>query len=187
MPGIDAAARDFANLFDRLGLPYAIMGGLAVRVHAVPRATFDVDFTVAVPRGSLPTLYAEVERLGYAVPEAQKGGWIDTVRGLPVVKFQLTLADRPLDVDAFLAETPFQRELLARRVRVSADGWEAWFVTAEDLILLKLLAGRPKDRTDVADTLFIQGNPDVEYLRRWAGRLGVSAELAEALAAASDM
>ena len=166
MPGIDDAARDFAALFDRHGLPYAIMGGLAVRVHAIPRPTFDVNFTVAVPRDALPALYPEVEQLGYVVSDAQKGGWIDTVGGLPVVKFQVILAGRPLDIDAFLAETPFQAEVLARRVRVAADGWEAWFVTAEDLVLSKLLAGRPKDRIDVTDTLFIQGDLDVDYLRR---------------------
>ena len=36
----------FGRLFDRLGIPYAIMGGWAVRVYALPRPTYDVDFTV---------------------------------------------------------------------------------------------------------------------------------------------
>lgn len=109
MTGVDDAARDFAAVFDRLGLPYAIMGGLAVRLHAIPRPTFDVDFTVAVARDALPTVYREAMELGYAVPTAQAAGWVDTVRGLPVVKFQLFVGGRALDVDVFLAETPFQQ------------------------------------------------------------------------------
>lgn len=181
MKGVDAAARDFAALFERLQVPYAIMGGLAVRVHAIPRPTFDVDFTAALPRSELATLYRAAEELGYAVPDVQRAGWIDTVRGLAVVKLQLFLGDWAIDIDVFLAETPFQHALLSRRQRVAADGWEAWFVTPEDLILLKLLADRPKDRIDVADTLFIQGRVDEEYLRRWATTLGIVSQLDAAL------
>ena len=61
--------------------------------------------------------------------------------------------------------------------------WAGWFVTAEDLILLKLLADRPKDRIDIADTLFIQGRVDESYLRHWATTLGVVPQLDAALAA----
>ena len=48
----------FASLFDRLGIPYAIMGGWAVRVYALPRPTYDIDFTIILDRDRLPALYA---------------------------------------------------------------------------------------------------------------------------------
>lgn len=179
--GLDDVARDFVALFEKKEFPYALMGGLAVRLYALPRATYDVDFTVSIPREALGGLYQEVETLGYSVPHAQAGGWIDTVRGMPVIKFQWYIGTRAIDIDVFLAETPFQAELLKRRVRHSGEGWGGWFVTAEDLILLKLLANRPKDRVDIGDILFIQGDPDIEYLRRWAGELGVADQLDEAL------
>ena len=41
-----AALHRFVRLFDRLQIHYAIMGGWAVRVYALPRPTFDVDFTI---------------------------------------------------------------------------------------------------------------------------------------------
>ena len=47
MQTLDEAARDFIALFERMGIPYAVMGGMAVRIYALPRPTFDVDFTVA--------------------------------------------------------------------------------------------------------------------------------------------
>ena len=53
-------------------------------------------------------------------------------------------------------------------------------VSPEDLVLLKLLAGRPKDFVDVGDILFIQGQLDQEYLHRWATQLGISSALEEA-------
>ena len=40
------------------------MGGLAVRVYGIPRATYDIDFTLAVQRELLSILFEEVESLG---------------------------------------------------------------------------------------------------------------------------
>jgi hypothetical protein len=181
MKGLDDVAVELVRLFESEGIPYALMGGLAVRIHAVPRPTYDVDFTILLPRSELSRFYQLVENLGYSVPVAQQTGWVDTVKGLPVVKIQFFIGDRTIDVDVFLAETQYQRHLLTRRQHHRAEGLEAWFVTAEDLILLKLLAGRAKDHLDVADILFIQGELDRDYLRHWARELGISAELERAL------
>ena len=181
MKGLDDAARRCVDLFDQLGVPYAIMGGLAVRIHALPRPTFDVDFTASLSRDALSKLYQAAERLGFSIPRAQRTGWVDQVHGLPVIKFQWFLDERAIDVDVFLAETPFQLKVLDRRQRQTAEGLVAWFVTPEDLILLKLLAGRPKDRADIADILFIQGPLDESYMKTWAASLGVSDALDAAL------
>jgi hypothetical protein len=72
--------------------------------------------------------------------------------------------------------------LLARRVREQFDDVPIWVVSAEDLVLLKLLAGRPRDLADVGDVMFTQGDLDRDYLHRWAGELGVLPELERALA-----
>lgn len=64
----------FGRLFDRLGIPYAIMGGWAVRVYALPRPTYDVDFTVLLSRDRLPELYAAATNDGFTVPDQYLGG-----------------------------------------------------------------------------------------------------------------
>ena len=50
MKGLDNVTRELIGLFDAEGVPYVVMGGLAMRIHAVPRPTYDVDFTVLLPR-----------------------------------------------------------------------------------------------------------------------------------------
>jgi hypothetical protein len=172
----------FARLFDRLGTPYAIMGGWAVRVYALPRPTYDIDFTILLPRDNLPALYAAAEQVGVTVPEQYRGGWVDSIGGLPLVKFRLMLAGYGIDVDIFLAESDYQLELMRRRVQYSVDGVSAWFVSAEDLILLKLIANRTRDRADIDDLLLARAELDESYLRRWASPLGVSKTLEEVLA-----
>ena len=54
MKDIASSLHDLVGLFERLGIPYAVMGGLAVRIYGIPRPTFDVDFTVALERDRLP-------------------------------------------------------------------------------------------------------------------------------------
>jgi hypothetical protein len=71
---------------------------------------------------------------------------------------------------------------MKRLVQHRVGNATAWFVTAEDLILLKLIAGRTRDRADIDDLLLARSELDEPYLRRWAGQLGVEAKLDEVLA-----
>jgi predicted nucleotidyltransferase len=87
-----------------------------------------------------------------------------------------------VDIDVFLAETPFQHEVLARRRREDIDGQPVWLVSPEDLVLLKLFAGRTRDIADIADILFTQGQLDRDYMRHWAGQLCVMDRLERVLA-----
>ncbi len=179
---LSRAIHDLTTLFEGMELTYAVMGGIAVRVYGIPRPTYDIDLTVAIPRSRLGEFYQAAAKLGYTIPELYLTGWVDRVAGMPVVKVRLYLETHAVDVDLFLAESEFQQELLARRRRAQIDHWSVWLVSPEDLILLKLLAARPRDLADIGDILFTQGQLDEAYLRHWAEQLGVLAELERALA-----
>src|SRR5206468_3706475 len=104
------------------------------------------------------------------------------VAGMPLVKFRLFLEGRGVDIDLFLAESRFQQELLVRRRQVNLDGVSVWLISPEDLVLLKLLAGRPRDIADIGDILFTLGQLDEIYMRLWARQLGVLDALEKILA-----
>ena len=107
MKGIEDVLRDLTQLFESLSLPYVVMGGFAVRIHALPRPTYDIDFTLSISRDQLPRLYLEFEDRGYVISHPLKSGWIDSVKGMPVMKFQIYQDEHPIDIDVFLAETRF--------------------------------------------------------------------------------
>lgn len=173
---------EFADLFDRLGMPYAIMGGWAVRLYGLPRPTYDIDFTIAAPSERLQELYSEVSGLGCTVPDQFLGGWIDRVADMPLVKFRLYVEGHGLDIDVFLAESPYQEELLRRRRLHELRGRQVQFVSPEDLVLLKLIAARSRDLGDIEDVMLARPDIDEAYMRRWAGPLGVEEKLEEVLA-----
>ncbi len=106
---------DITDLFESLGVRYAVMGRIAVRIYGIPRPTHDVDFTIAIERDQLPEFFRAAMAQGYTVPTAYEAGWVDCVAGMPLVKLRIYLEDHGVDVDIFLAESPFQESLLARR------------------------------------------------------------------------
>lgn len=170
------------DVFDSLSIPYSVMGGIAVRAHGVPRPTYDVDVNMVIERDRLPELFARMRQLDYEIPEPYEREWVDELKGLKVLKLRRYIQGGSLDVDLFLVETAFQQEVMRRRMRAEAEGRVIWLVSPEDLVLFKLLAGRPRDLGDVYDVLFMQGPLDVQYMKGWATKLGVSSELERAIA-----
>jgi hypothetical protein len=173
---------DMVEICEQMELEYAVMGGLAVRVHGIPRPTFDVDFQLTIPSAAWDRFFSLAEVAGYEISEVFRRGWRDTVGGMPLVKLKFfTEVGKPIDVDIFVNETPYQNQVIQRRQAVDFEGRELWFVSPEDLILLKLLANRPRDLGDVGDVLFIQGELDSRYLRHWAEQLGITERLEQVL------
>jgi hypothetical protein len=136
-------------------LPYVVLGGIAVRAYSIPRATYDVDFSLSIDVDRLPDLFDDIERLGYSVPDAYRGGWLDSVGGMPMVKVRFYVEGKSIDADVFINQTEFQQCVMSRRVLTDVEGQDAYVVTAEDLILFKLIADRPRDRIEVSDLLFL--------------------------------
>ncbi|MGL4513051.1 MAG: nucleotidyl transferase AbiEii/AbiGii toxin family protein [Lacipirellulaceae bacterium] len=168
-------------LLDRERIRYAVMGGLAVRVYTIPRATQDVDITIEVEEDRLPNLRDALYDAGCSIPPVYDSGWLDRVAGMPLFKVARHVDSGVVDVDLFVVESAFQASMLRRTVRTELKGRTIWLVSPEDLVLLKLAADRPRDRIDVQDLLFALGDLDEAYLDQWAERLGVTTHLATAV------
>ncbi len=154
---------------------------LAVRVYAIPRFTNDVDLTISIVRQELPFLFDALNAVGIDIPPPFRPGWLDSVAGLPLFKADLFQDGRSIEIDIFVSETEFQRSLIQRRKKIETPAGEIWFVTPEDLILLKLIASRPRDLIDVQDIMFTLGQLDVQYMEYWAKELSIAETLRKAL------
>lgn len=72
-------------------------------------------------------------------------------------------------VDLIFSTTAYERQAIAHALRVPVNGVPVPFATAEDLLIHKLFAGRPRDLEDAIGVARRNRQTiDWEYLARWA-------------------
>jgi len=187
MQDLYEALNALLKVLERNEVSYVMIGGIAVRAHAIPRNTIDLDLMISVESEDFLPIFAALEKVGFEIPEPYLHGWVDRVKEMPVVKTKFYVAGRGIDVDLFLVESEFQKSIMARRIAVEVTDRKYWIATPEDLVLLKLLANRPRDRLDVADLFFITSQLDLTYLRNWADRLQIRDKLEAIMKEAGEL
>jgi hypothetical protein len=140
------------------GVPYLVVGGLAVNAHGHGRATFDIDLVVELSSGNVNALFQALGDLGYRplVPVTAAGfgdrstreRWIDE-KGMVVLQFYSD-SHRETRVDVFTREPfDFQLEYDRALVQELRPGLPVRIVALDTLIALKRAAGRAKDLDDI--------------------------------------
>ncbi|HEV2368649.1 MAG TPA: hypothetical protein VGR90_02160 [Acidimicrobiales bacterium] len=141
-------------VLDRVGARWALMGALAaLRYRSEPRLTTDLDLLVEPHEGLADAFRAE----GLDVREIADAGEPPHL---------LLIRGSGRRVDLLLVTVDYQRVALDRAV----DG----ALTAEDVVVHKLIAWRPRDRDDVV-SIVRSGTPlDEVYIDHWAGEWEVA-------------
>lgn len=95
----------------------------------------------------------------------------------------MRLAAAGVSVDVMMRPRDRHEEMALQRHRtLTIDKHRLRFVSPDDLILMKLKAGRPRDFEDTVGILAAQREGlDEAYLADWARRLGIADELAYVL------
>ena len=169
LPAVPSPVDVAAHLADRLdedGLPYAFGGAMALGAWGVPRTTSDVDVAVFVPETDLHRALDAVERAGAMVDRAEAGRTVART-GM----FMALLAGTRLDV--FISHHPMHADLERRRVALKTlEGKALWFLSAEDVVLTKLIYGRAKDIADLERLFAVRAEAlDVAYVADWLVRI----------------
>jgi hypothetical protein len=166
------------------GVDFVVIGAMAVGVHAEVRATGDVDVMVPIrDEGNKRALQNALEQLGAVLLSSEQDG-VDPSAGdpYPTVMFRtrygkLDILYRPDGSDSYpkVKRRSLQTTINSQRVHVAGK---------DDLIRMKLAAGRTDDLRDVANlTSSEQGAPRRVFVSMVLA-LGVDHEWARDLAAA---
>ncbi len=147
------------------GLDVALIGGSAVNTYEDPRYTKDIDLTVEAHRDKIASLVDKLEAGGFDVVRRQDAGAVD---GPDFVQLKRPATNDMIDV--IVAKTEFQELVIERAIRAESGGLPV--ATPEDLIVLKLVAGRPRDRVDNY-RLARDNAVDWAYIQRWAAEWDV--------------
>jgi Nucleotidyl transferase of unknown function (DUF2204) len=152
------------RVMDRNGIPFMVIGGLAVAVWGEPRATRDVDVTVDVEAIGVESFVRAAAACGNPRPD-DPVAFAERTGVLPV----RTAAEVP--VDFVLAALPFELEAIRRARLVAVEGTGVPICAPEDLVVHKIVSERPRDLEDVVGVLRRQKDLDRSGLDRTIGAL----------------
>lgn len=174
--------RDCLARLNRVGLTYYLTGSMASNYWGIPRSTHDLDFVIQIPAQAVRAFVGEFSGDFY-IDEAAVRAAVD-----PPHQFNAIDTRSALKVNFWRAgETPFEIEILRRRIYTTLFGERAWLASAEDVTLSKLvwnaLAPSERQLADAAGVFVVQRDGlDGAYLQKWAQDLGVLPILNEILA-----
>jgi len=153
--------KELAQALERENIPYLVMGGQAVLLHGEPRLTRDIDVTLGLMPNDLDRVLRIVGDLGLEVLTSEPEKFTNETWVLPVLD-----AKSGIRVDFIFSSSAFESQAMKRAVPVNIKGTNVRFASAEDLIIQKIFAGRPRDMEDVRGILAKKlPQLDVEYIR----------------------
>jgi len=151
----DEFCRAAFNFLESQGTRYLVVGGLAVVVVGEPRTTADADAIVFVSPSEADALIRRAAEAGFDVRQ-------DVERERLATTGTMRFRKGRFQIDLITASLPFEEVAYQRASVHELFGIRLSFPSPEDLILLKVLAGRDKDMLDAAGVA-----------RRHAGRLDI--------------
>lgn len=150
-----------------------VIGGIAAGIQGQPRLTEDVD-AVIFETGA-EELLASGMRYGFE-PRID-----DALEFSRETRMLLMRHRSGVDVDLSLGGLPFEREVVERAQVIDAEGLRISVATPEDLIIMKALARRTQDVTDIAAIIEVQKHLDVDRIRHWVREFSAILEMPEIL------
>lgn len=158
----------YLDLFSALNrrVDYVLIGGLAISLHGIERATMDIDVTVAMTPDNLASLVEMARELGMTpvLPVA-----LDTLTDLD----QLAQWHRERNLESFALRAPGLAgvtldvllyppvdyvQLRSRAVTFQAGDVPVVVASIDDMIALKQAVGRPIDLADIEHLKRLKGS-----------------------------
>ena len=133
---------ELAAALSRLGpaAGWYLFGAQAAIIWGRPRLTADIDITVRMEPEDPERLVRVLEDGGFRLRVANAADFVRRTRVLPFVHARTTFP-----VDVVLAGPGLEELFLSRAITVTLAGAAVPVMSPEDLIVTKVLAGRPKD------------------------------------------
>lgn len=159
MDSVSDVLADLYALFQRRGIGWYVFGAQAVVVFGRPRQTVDIDVTADIALEAVSELADTLLDAGFTPRVDDLVEFAHRTRAAPVVH-----EESGIPVDIIFAGPGLEREFLERAVIVEIERMPIPFLSPEDLIAMKVLAGRSKDLDDVRGIIEKQG-PSLDEAR----------------------
>jgi len=133
--------RDFLSSLNKDRVQYLLLGGWAVGIYGVPRATADLDVFIAIDEANIDRLQRALYEFG--APTVPKEHFTDVGR-----VFRMGRSPIRIEVINQASGIDF-RSCYRRRETIVVDGVRVSLISQDDLLRNKAAAGREKDLADL--------------------------------------
>lgn len=161
-----------AARLDATHIPYMLTGSMAVAVYATPRMTRDVDLVVELGVNDVDSVVSSFSDECYIEPEVVRDavrlhGMFNIIHNTLIFKADFIVRKHE----------PYRLREFERRKQIEIEGSPIWIVSAEDLVLSKLVWARQSESEiqlrDVGVLIENVRSLDWAYMREWAEVLNV--------------
>jgi hypothetical protein len=161
-PRLAEALADLVAWLKRDGIPHVIIGGVAVAVVGHPRTTRDIDAVILMEDRSWESLIGLAKNAGFEARVPEPAAFARQSR-----VFLLRHAKTRVDVDLSAGALPFEEEVVKRASLKLLGGRPVPVATPEDLIVMKIIASRPRDIADIEGLLASNPSLDLKRVRKF--------------------
>jgi predicted nucleotidyltransferase len=151
-----------ANELSAQNIPYMIIGGQAVLLYGEPRLTKDIDITLGIGIEGIDQVMKSVQNLKFKILVPDPEDFVKETMVLP------TLHEKSgIRVDFIFSFSAYEHQAILNAKHIRIGSQDVCFASLEDVIIHKIIAGRPRDLEDVRS--IIMKNPDyyVDYIEKW--------------------
>lgn len=151
-----------AKEIDDSNIPYMIIGGQAVLLYGEPRLTRDIDITLGLGPDEWNSIREITDKLNLKILVDNPEEFIRKTMVLPVLE-----EESGIRVDFIFSFSEYERNALNRVNRIDIENYQVKFASLEDVIIHKIVSGRPRDIEDVKTILLRNETYNRKYIEKW--------------------
>lgn len=139
-----------------------IIGGQAVLLYGEPRLTKDIDVTLGIGLDGLDRIIQSIENLKLKPLVTEAKEFVEETMVLP------TLHEKSgIRVDFIFSYSAYEHQAIQNAKQVKIGSQNINFASLEDVIIHKVIAGRPRDLEDIRSMVLKNPDFNLNYIRKW--------------------
>ncbi len=151
---------------------YMISGSIAANYYTIPRMTRDIDVVIELKQDDIDKFIVPFEGDFYVNREmiadaVSREGMFNLINNRYVIKIDFIIKK----------SSAYQNAAFSRRKQVLIEQSPIWFISAEDLIISKLIWAKDSHSEmqlkDVGNLMETVDNLDLKYIGNWVRELGL--------------
>lgn len=158
-----------ARELKKRSIPYMVIGGQAVLLYGEPRLTRDIDITLGINVDELDRILEVVVALKLTIPVQNEKEFVARTMVLPAIE-----EESGIRIDFIFSFSPYEKQAIERAREVRLGRTPIRFGSLEDVVIHKVIAGRPRDIDDIRSMLLKNRDYDSNYIEKWLREFDVA-------------